>query len=187
MKQLLQRINKLNALLELRQFESTNIYEKIMFSVHHKIRQLANEIDFSDIDEDDDSNCNNVEEIIGQAYEAAQQMAMFAGMDKDLIKFNLFNMEESSRMAEKLLKFNTLTETEMIILGDRNCEDSDEDVFDRVEGDDFIEDKKRIVFKMKILLKMIKRIVLKKILLAKLIIYKMVMLKIVLTKMLMKD
>ena len=146
MKQCLQRISKLNALKELRQFESTNIYGKIMFPVHQKIRQLANEIDFCDMDEDDDFNCNNVEEIIGQAYEAAQQMAMFAGMDKDLIKFNLFNMEESSKMAEKRLKFNTLTETEMIILGDRSCEDSDEDVFDRGEDDeeeDSIEDEKK--------------------------------------------
>ena len=145
-KQFLQRINKLNAVMELRQFESTNIYEKIMFPVHHKIRQIANEIDFCDMDEDDDFNCNNVEEIIGQAYEAAQQTATFAGMDKDLIKFNLFNMKESSKMAEKLLKFNTLTETEMIILGDRSCEDSDEDAFDRVEDDeeeDFIEDEKK--------------------------------------------
>ena len=136
MRQFLQRINKPHALMELRQFESTNIHEKIMFPVEHKMKQLTNEIDFNDTDEDDDFNCNNVEEIIGQAYEAAQQMAIFAGMGKDLIKFNLFNMEESAKMAEKLLKLNTLTETEMIILGDRNGEDSDEDVFDRVEDDE---------------------------------------------------
>ncbi|CAF1525730.1 unnamed protein product, partial [Rotaria magnacalcarata] len=74
MKQFLQRINKLNALTELKQFESTNEHEKIMFPVHHKIKRLTNETKSNNIDEDVDFNSDHVEAIILRAYEAAQHM-----------------------------------------------------------------------------------------------------------------
>ena len=39
MKQFFKRINKLNALTELKQYELTNKYDKIIFPIHHKLKQ----------------------------------------------------------------------------------------------------------------------------------------------------
>ncbi|CAF3518851.1 unnamed protein product [Rotaria socialis] len=138
MKQLLQRINKLNALTEIRQCEEVNHHEQIRFPVHHKIKRLFNEANQNDNDEDADFNANNIEVTISQAYEAAQQMVTFVGMDKNLIKNHLFEIEESSQMAEKLLNLNTLTESEIIILDSRDNEDSDEEVVDEGGDEDIL-------------------------------------------------
>ncbi|CAF1621360.1 unnamed protein product [Rotaria magnacalcarata] len=127
MKQFLQRINKLNALTELRQFESTNKHATITFPVHHKIKRFTPETESNNIDEDDDFNSDNVETIIHRADEAVQQMVVFVGMSKDLIKYNLFNIEESSHMAQALFNLNILTESEILVLDGRNTEDSDEE------------------------------------------------------------
>ncbi|CAF3867992.1 unnamed protein product [Rotaria magnacalcarata] len=136
MKQLLKRINKLNALTEIRQCEEVNHHEQIRFPVHHKIKRLFNEANQND---------NNIEVTISQAYEAAQQMATFVGMDKNLIKNHLFEIEESSQMAEKLLNLNTLNESEIIILDSRDNEASDgegcnEDDDENDGEDDCLED-----------------------------------------------
>ncbi|CAF1415335.1 unnamed protein product, partial [Rotaria magnacalcarata] len=97
----------------------------------------------NNIDEDVDFNSDHVEAIILRAYEAAQHMVASVGMSKDLIKRNLFNIEESSQMAQKLLRLNILTESEILILDGRNGEDSDEeDRFNEAddEEDDCAED-----------------------------------------------
>ncbi|CAF0917279.1 unnamed protein product [Adineta steineri] len=134
MKQFLQRINKLNALTELKQFESSNKYEQIIFPVHHKIKPVTIETELDDIDEDNNFNSDNVEIIVYRAFEAAQQMVISLGMNKDLIKYKVFNIEESSQTAHKLLKLNTLTESEILILDDRD--DSDEEINFDEDGDD---------------------------------------------------
>ncbi|CAF3439445.1 unnamed protein product [Rotaria socialis] len=144
MKQFLQRINKLNALTELRQFESTNTHERITFPVHHKIKRLTHETESSNMDEDGDFNSDNVETIIHRAYEVAQQMVVFVGMSKDLIKYNLFNIEESSHMAQTLFNLNILTESEILVLDGRDTEDSDEEggfnEYEEEDNDDDEED-----------------------------------------------
>lgn len=127
MKQFLERINKLNALTELKQFESGNQQEKIIFPIHHKIKRTNKETEFNTINEDVNFNADNVETIIFQAYEAAQEMVVSVGMDKILIKHKLFNIEESSKMAEELLRLNTLTESEILVLDGRDDENSDEE------------------------------------------------------------
>ncbi|CAF2170420.1 unnamed protein product [Rotaria magnacalcarata] len=108
----------------------------LRFPVHHKIKRLFNEANQND---------NNIEVTISQAYEAAQQMATFVGMDKNLIKNHLFEIEESSQMAEKLLNLNTLNESEIIILDSRDNEASDgegcnEDDDENDGEDDCLED-----------------------------------------------
>ncbi|CAF3272082.1 unnamed protein product [Rotaria socialis] len=144
MKQFLQRINKLNALTELRQFESTNKHATITFIVHHKMKRFTHETESSNIDEDDDFNSDNVETIIHRAYEVAQQMVVFVGMSKDLIKYNLFNIEESSHMAQTLFNLNILTESEILVLDGRDTEDSDEEggfnEYEEEDNDDDEED-----------------------------------------------
>jgi hypothetical protein len=127
MKQFLQRINKLNALTELKQFESNNMKEKINFPVHHKVKQHTVEVNSNNVEEGDDYNLENVEKIIILAYETAQEMVVSVGMNKDLVKYNLFNIEESSNMAQKLLKLNCLTESEILVLDTRDNEDSDDE------------------------------------------------------------
>ncbi|CAF1075093.1 unnamed protein product [Rotaria sordida] len=143
MKQFLKRINKLNSLTELKQFEFTNKQEKINFPVHHKNKRFNNQTKSNFTDEDTDFNSNNVETIILRAYEAAQQMTIFVGISKDLIKYNLFNIQQSSELTEKLLKLNNLTESEILIIDDGISEDSDEeDGFKDgdFEEDDYVED-----------------------------------------------
>jgi hypothetical protein len=57
------------------------------------------------------------------------------GMDKNLIKHKLFHIEESSKMAKELLKLNTLTESQILVLDGCDDENSDEeDGF--IPGDD---------------------------------------------------
>ncbi|CAF3248370.1 unnamed protein product [Rotaria sp. Silwood2] len=137
MKQFLKRINKLNALTELKQLELTNKIEKINFPIHHKIKKLTNQSELNITDEITDFNSSNIEKIIVQAYEAAQYLAISVGMSKDLIKYDLFDMEQSSQLAEKLLRLNNLTETEILIIDGSNSEDSDEE--DNFDGYDFEE------------------------------------------------
>ena len=72
-----------------------------MFPVHHKIKRFFHEIDQNDINEDAEFRADHIEVTVLQAYEAAQQMVIFVGMDKDLIKYHLFNMKESSPMVQK--------------------------------------------------------------------------------------
>lgn len=136
-KQFLQRINKLNALTELKQFESINNQEKIIFPVHHKVKHLYTETD-SNIINDEDFHTDDVETIIFQAYEVAQEMVTSVGMNRMLIKHNLFNIKESSKMAKDLLKLNTLTESEILVLDGRD--DDEEDGYIPGEEDDFIPD-----------------------------------------------
>ena len=127
MKQFLERVIKLNALTELKQFESINQQERIIFPVHHKIKRIYKEAEFNDIDENANFNPDNVETVIFRAYEVVQEMLVPVGMDKNLIKHKLFNIEESSKMAKELLRFNTLTESEILVLDGRDEEGSDEE------------------------------------------------------------
>ncbi|CAF3037103.1 unnamed protein product [Rotaria sp. Silwood2] len=141
MKQFLKRINKLNALPELKLLELTNKIEKINFSIHHKIKKLTKQSELNITDEITDFNSSNIEKIIVQAYEAAQDMAVSVGMSKDLIKYDLFDMEQSSQLAEKLLRLNNLTETEILIIDGSNSEDSDEeDIFDGYDFEERLDD-----------------------------------------------
>ncbi|CAF4922639.1 unnamed protein product [Rotaria socialis] len=92
----------------------------IMAYTQPKMKRFTHETESSNIDEDDDFNSDNVETIIHRAYETAQQMVVFVGMSKDLIKYNLFNIEESSHMAQTLFNLNILTESEILVLDGRN-------------------------------------------------------------------
>lgn len=139
MKQFLRRINKLNALTEIKQYEITNYIEKIQFPVHHKIKKIADQTESNIIDETINYNVQEIEQIIIDAYRIAQDMATSVGMNEDLIKFNLFELEESSEITEKLLKFNTLNENEVVIVNGDDSEASDEDNFDGYDfGERFI-------------------------------------------------
>jgi len=100
MKQFLKRINKLNALTELKQSELTSKYGKIVFPTHHKIKQFTVQTDWNIDNKNIDFNSDNVETIIHQAYQVAQHMVVFVGMSSDLIENNLFNIEESSQLLE---------------------------------------------------------------------------------------
>jgi hypothetical protein len=64
-------------------------------------------------------------------------MAVSVGMSEDLIKYDLFDMEQSSQLTEKLLRLNSLSETEILIIDGGNSEDSDEE--DNFDGYDFEE------------------------------------------------
>ena len=122
-----------------------NEHDKIMFPVHHKVKHHATlpGIDINDGDIDCDSR--NVEEIIIQSYQVAQKMAASVEMKIHSMKKNLFNMEESSKMAKKLLEFNSLTESEILTIddsSDKYNEENDDDKEDvdqydtHIEGDD---------------------------------------------------
>ena len=127
MKQFLKRIHKLNALTELKQFESTNKQEKIIFPVHHKVKCVNQANESNIIYEDVNFDKENIEEIVLRAYEVAQEMAIFVGMDKNLIKHDLFDIQKSSVVAKQLLQLNTLTESEILVLDGRDDENSDEE------------------------------------------------------------
>ena len=92
-KQFLHRVNKLNALTELKQFELTNGSEKIVFPVYHKVKQLIVQTELNDSKNDAYFNSSNLEIIILEAYRRAQDMAISVGMDDDLIKNKLFNIQ----------------------------------------------------------------------------------------------
>ncbi|CAF1462118.1 unnamed protein product [Rotaria sordida] len=136
-KQFLQRINKLNALTEIKQFESNNKKAKMVFPVHHKIKRINEYNESNNITEDTDFSSEHIEEIILRAYETAQEMVESVGMHKNLIKYKLYNIEESSKMAKDLLQMNTLTESEILLLDGRDDECSDEeDAFIAEEGEE---------------------------------------------------
>jgi hypothetical protein len=141
MKQFLKRINKLNALTELKQFELTNKIEKINFPIHYKIKNFTDQSESNIIDEITDFNSNNVEKLISLSYESAKDMIISVGMHEDLIKYHRFDMEQSSQLAEKLLRLNSLSETEILIIDGGNNEDSDEeDNFDGYNFEDRLDD-----------------------------------------------
>lgn len=159
-KQFLKRSDKLNALTELKQYELMNEYDKISFSVHHKVKRHANSTIIDTNNEDTHYDSRNIEEIITQAYQVAQQMATSVKMNVQLVRKNLFNMEESSKMAEKLLELNSLTESEILIIDnssdefneEKNDDEEDEEDADQYdecpEGDDedLIEDDNQEVY-----------------------------------------
>jgi len=129
-KQFLQRINKLNALTEIKQFESTNDQAKIVFPVHHKVKRMKNQNrdpnPNPNPNESPRFDLNHIETIILCAYDIAQEIVELVGMDKSLIKHKLFDIEDSSKMSKHLLQLNTLTESEILILDNRDY-DSDEE------------------------------------------------------------
>lgn len=143
-KQFLKRIDKLNALTELKQYESMNEHEKIIFPIHHKVKRHSTSTSIHGNNEDIDYDSRNVEEIIAQAYQVAQQMIAFVDMDVQLMKKSLFEMEESSKMAKKLLEFNSLTESEILTIDNSNDElneeESDDDEEDADQYDKYPED-----------------------------------------------
>ncbi|CAF4536306.1 unnamed protein product [Rotaria sp. Silwood2] len=126
-KQFLKRIDKLNALTELKQYESTNEYDKIIFPVHHKIKKVINDTGSTINAESIHFHVNYVKEIIFKAYEVAQQMAENVGMNIDLIRNNLFDIQQSSQIAKQLLKLNSLTEEEILIIDDKDSDVEDDD------------------------------------------------------------
>ncbi|CAF2119318.1 unnamed protein product, partial [Rotaria magnacalcarata] len=139
MKQFLKRIDKLNALTELKQFELTNEYDKIIFPVHHKIKGLIDDTGSKINEKNIYFHVDYVGEIIFKAYEVAQQMAANVGMNIDLIKNKLFDIQQSSQIAKQLLKLNSLTEEETLVVDDKDSdeeEDDDEDAGDEEEDDE---------------------------------------------------
>lgn len=125
--QFLQRLNKLNALSEIKQFERNNNHARIVFPVHHKVKRLNKQNNSNDSGEYDCFDWKYTENIIAHAYEVAQQMAASVGMDDSLKKHKLFNIEQSSKMAQHLLELNILSESEILILDDQENETSDEE------------------------------------------------------------
>ena len=114
MKHFLQRTKKFNALTELKQFESTNKQEEIIFPAHHRIKCV---------------NTGNKCYIL-RAYEGAQEMVILVRMDRNLIKYVLFDIQESSEIARELLQLNTLTESEVLVFDGRNNDSGvEEDAF----------------------------------------------------------
>ncbi|CAF1549647.1 unnamed protein product [Rotaria magnacalcarata] len=139
MKQFLKRIDKLNALTELKQFELTNEYDKIIFPVHHKIKGLIDDTGSKINEKNIYFHVDYVGEIIFKAYEVAQQMAANVGMNIDLIKNKLFDIQQSSQIAKQLLKLNSLTEEETLVVDDKDSdeeEDDDEGAGDEEEDDE---------------------------------------------------
>ncbi|CAF4227452.1 unnamed protein product, partial [Rotaria magnacalcarata] len=126
--QFLKRINKLNVLTELKQFEATNSEQKIIFPVHHKIKQFLTETNSQTSFNIIDLNTNNLEKLIFRAYEVAQEMAISVGMSNTLIKNNRFTIEQSSELAKHLLQANSLTESEILdVDGSTDDESTDDD------------------------------------------------------------
>ncbi|CAM4960259.1 unnamed protein product [Rotaria socialis] len=126
--QFLKRINKLYVLTELKQFEATNSEQKIFFPVHHKIKQFLTETNSQTSCNIIDLNTNNLEKLIFQAYEVAQEMAISVGMSNTLIKNNRFTIEQSSELAKHLLQANSLTESEILdVDGSTDDESTDDD------------------------------------------------------------
>ncbi|CAF1435863.1 unnamed protein product [Rotaria sordida] len=133
-KQFLKRIDKLNALTELKQFELTNEYDKIIFPVHHKVKRLIDDTGSKINEKNIYFHVDYVEEIIFKAYEVAQQMAENVGMNVDLTRNNLFDIQQSSQIAKQLLKLNSLTEEETLVIDDKDSDEEDDD--DECGGDE---------------------------------------------------
>lgn len=140
-KQFLKRIDKLNALTELKQFEFTNEYDTIIFPIHHKIRRLIDNTGSEINEKNIHFHVDYVEEVIYKAYEVAQQMAENVGMNIDLIRNNLFDIQQSSQIAKQFLKLNSLTEEETLFIDDNDSDEEDDDGDERggeqeEDGDD---------------------------------------------------
>ena len=73
----------------------------------------------------------HIEDAISKAYEVAQKMTENVGMNIDLIRNNLFDIQQSSQIAKELLKLNSLTEEEVLIVDDKDSDDGQE-----LEGND---------------------------------------------------
>ncbi|CAM4746388.1 unnamed protein product [Rotaria magnacalcarata] len=131
--QFFKRINKLNVLTELKQFEATNSETKNYFPVPHKIKQFLTETNSQTSFNIIDLNTNNLESLIFRAYEVAQEMAISVGMSNTLIKNNRFSIEQSSQLAKHLLQANSLTESE--ILGVDGSTDDDLSNYDEESTD----------------------------------------------------
>ncbi|CAF3294904.1 unnamed protein product, partial [Rotaria sp. Silwood2] len=125
---------KINALTELKQFELTNRSEQIVFPVHHKVKQLIIQTQSNTNKNDVTFNSNNIEIIILEAYQTAQQMAISVGMGASLIKNKFFDIQQSSQLTKELLKLNSLTESEVLIIEDINSDD--EEIDDQPASDD---------------------------------------------------
>jgi hypothetical protein len=78
-------------------------------------------------------NADDVETVILKAHQIAQRMTISVGMSVDLIKNNLFDIQRSSQLAKELLKSNSLTESEILIIDDK---DSDEEDYDEEDYDE---------------------------------------------------
>ncbi|CAF1313939.1 unnamed protein product [Rotaria sp. Silwood1] len=140
MKQFLKRINKLNVLTEMKQYETTNNNEKIFFPIHHKIKQF-NLQKVSKVDGNIGFNTNILEEIVLEVYKVAQEMPFFVGMNNDLIEKDLFEIEQSSLLTQRLLQRNSLIEQEILVVDDTSSdEESDAEASDDQELDDIIFD-----------------------------------------------
>ncbi|CAF3920810.1 unnamed protein product, partial [Rotaria sordida] len=86
---------------------------------------------------------DTLEKIILQAYQVAQEMTISVGMSHDLGKNNLFNIEESSQLVKQLLKSNSLSESEALIVDESSEDDTaeeDEELDDVIYDDDLSED-----------------------------------------------
>ncbi|CAF1351263.1 unnamed protein product [Rotaria sp. Silwood1] len=112
--QFLKRLNKLNALTELKHFEETNTEQKIVFPVHHKIRRFMDKKESNNNTGLTSFNTHDLEKIILHAYEVAQEMINFVDLSNSLIKNNMFNIEQSSKIAKQLLQLNCLTESKVV-------------------------------------------------------------------------
>ncbi|CAF3958390.1 unnamed protein product [Rotaria sordida] len=130
--------------LELKQFEVSNNQQKIIFPIHHKVKPLIFQSG-SKINNDNVSfDIDTLEKIILQAYQVAQEMTISVGMSHDLVKNNLFNIEESSQLVKQLLKSNSLSESEALIVDESSEDDTaeeDEELDDVIyDDDDLLED-----------------------------------------------
>ena len=67
-----------------------------------------------------------VEEIIFKAYKVAQTMAENIAMTIDLIRNNLFDIQQSSQITKQLLKLNSLTEEETLVIDDKDNDEEDD-------------------------------------------------------------
>ena len=133
--QFLKRVNKLNVLTELKEFEANNHENQIIFPMHYKIRKFISQTKSTMTTGNDSFSIDALEEIIQQAYQVAQEMATFVNMSTDLIKNDVFEFEQSSKLAKRLLQLNCLTESEVL---DVNACDDDDDSSDddEEEGED---------------------------------------------------
>ena len=142
--QFLKRINKLNVLTELKQFELTNNEQKIIFPVHHKVKRLISQIKSNTSTKTNNFDTDGLEKIILQAYKVAQEMAAFVGMNDNLIKKNIFKIEQSSQLAKSLLQLNSLTEEEILEVD--GLDDDDETSDSSNSSDDDEEESNYVIY-----------------------------------------
>ncbi|CAF3826953.1 unnamed protein product [Rotaria sp. Silwood1] len=142
MKQSLKRVNELNVLTELKQFEVSNNEEKIIFPIHHIVKSLIFQLGSKNNNNNVSFDIDTLENIILQPHQVAQEMTFSVGMSRDLIKNNLFNIAESSQLIKQLLKSNSLSESERLIVDESSEDEADEDeeLDDVVYDNDLLED-----------------------------------------------